>query len=160
MRKRFFLSDDEGTISCQISNVHLEIGDWSTQEFIPHAEITSITALVEENCRSPTAVGMSKKCCGLCNAFIQGVNDILRLENQTLTTAKHCDTYKSSLFSYASLEPPIYKAINTSIHCARSNCLRDDMITHGDAKRIHDPFAVALIGREDTSPGELEPFPH
>lgn len=44
------------------------------QKFVAHAELTLMTAIVEDHRRLPTVIGVSKACCGFCTAFVNGVN--------------------------------------------------------------------------------------
>ena len=63
-----FLSKNEKSIK--------KYGTWENREFNPHAEITLIGALVDIHRKTPTVIGVSKNCCGLCTPFIEGVNKL------------------------------------------------------------------------------------
>jgi len=53
------------------------------QKFVAHAELTLMTAVVDEYHRTPTVVGVSKACCGFCTAFVDGVNQYREKTNSS-----------------------------------------------------------------------------
>ena len=72
-------------------------GTWENQEFNQHAEITLISGLVELHRKTPTVIGVSKNCCGLCTAFIEGVNKYKGDGLKWSSPSSHGNRYNVSL---------------------------------------------------------------
>jgi len=74
-RKGTFLPITRGQFLAKYQKGIKQYGTWPTQKFVAHAEITLITELVDKYRYTPTVVGVSKNCCAICTAFVEGVNN-------------------------------------------------------------------------------------
>ena len=71
---RKFLPITRGQFMAKYGKGIQKFGEWNTQKYVPHAEMMLVTEVVERYRRTPTVVGVSKDCCAICTAFLQGVN--------------------------------------------------------------------------------------
>jgi hypothetical protein len=96
-RKGTFMPMTRGHFLAKYQRSINKYGQWPVQEFVPPAKITLITALVDKYRRSPTIIGVSKDCCGLCTPFIQGVNDAQTGNLQWTLSGSHGNHYNVAL---------------------------------------------------------------
>jgi hypothetical protein len=78
-----FLPITRGQFMSKYATGLRKYAEWGEQKFVAHAEVTLITSLVEVHRMHPTVIGVSKSCCGLCTAFISGVNNYRASRNYT-----------------------------------------------------------------------------